>query len=160
MIAHVGTSQSMAVLFENGNPLFIKAISVSGESFDEAVAKRLDMEVKEASVLRRYNGERRSDRRDPEVAESIQTAMRPELDRLGSELAMCVRYLSVTFRGRHVEEMILTGSEANESLCTWLVSRLDLPCRLGDPLRDFEMPMPSSSSSQWDIAVGLAMKEV
>jgi len=140
--------------------MFMKYIDVGGRHFDEAVARSLNMNRSEAAALRRHNGDRRADQRDPEIARSIAESLRSPLDQLANELTMCVRYDSVTFRGEPLERVILGGGEASETLAEWLAPRLNLPCELGDPLRDYERPMRPGRAGQWDVAAGLALREV
>ena len=94
------------------------------------------------------------------MAESIGEAIRPVIEKLISELSHCIRYHSVTFRGKPLIRMVLGGGEANEALREVLARRLDLACELFTPLRDFEGQIRSTRSGQWDVATGLALREV
>ena len=89
----------------------------------------------DAAALRRHNGDRRADQRDPEIARSIAEAIRPVLERLAQEMSLCLRYYSVTFRGQPLAQVVLGGGEASPSLVEWFAARIDLPCELGNPLR-------------------------
>ena len=71
---------------------------------------------------------------------------------------MCIRYYGVTFRGQPLAQLILGGGEATESIQQWLAGRIDLPCELGDPLRDLDTPGVSGRKGQWEIAAGLALR--
>jgi type IV pilus assembly protein PilM len=94
MFVHVGAASTAVVIARGGEALFIKYIEVGGHHFDQAVAKHLKMELSAASSLRRHNGDRRADQQDPEIARSVNEGMRPVLEKLASELSMCVRYHS------------------------------------------------------------------
>lgn len=107
MLVHVGNGGTLVVIFQGQDILFVKYIELGGKHFDEAVARSLKMSVADATALRRNNGDRRSDRQDPEIARSIHEATRSVIDRLLGEMAMCVRYHSVTFRGQPLERMVL-----------------------------------------------------
>jgi type IV pilus assembly protein PilM len=72
---------------------------------------------------------------------------------------MCVRYHSVTFRGQPLSRVVIGGGEAAPTLAEELSARLDLPCELGDPLRSFEMAIQTGRRGQWDLAVGVALRE-
>ncbi|MHC4181636.1 MAG: hypothetical protein ACYSWU_29445 [Planctomycetota bacterium] len=52
------------------------------------------------------------------------------------------------------------GGEATSWLVDWLAARLDLPCELGDPLRTFEKAVSPGRIGQWDVAAGLALREL
>jgi type IV pilus assembly protein PilM len=147
------------VIVEGDHTLFVKYIDIGGRDFDDAVAQHLDMPKNEAIALRRNNGDRRADQQDEEVAQSVAEATRPVFEKLISELSLCIRYHSVTFRGKPLMRAVLGGGEANESLCNLLSRRLDLPCDLLAPLREFSEQTRSQRAGQWDVAAGLALRE-
>ncbi|HEY2882726.1 MAG TPA: pilus assembly protein PilM [Pirellulales bacterium] len=158
MFIHMGAESAAVVIAHGREPLFIKYIDVGGRHMDEAVAAHLKMELPAATALRRHNGDRRSDQQDPEIAKSVAEASRSVLERLTTELAMCVRYHSVTFRGQPLARMVIGGGEASTALAEELSTRLDLKCELGDPLRNFELAIQTGRRGQWDLAVGMALR--
>ena len=160
MFANVGASNTTVIIARGGDAMFIKYVDIGGQHLDEAVARHLKMSVSDAAALRRHNGDRRAEQRDPEVARSIAESIRPVLSRLANELSLCLRYYSVTFRGQPLSQVVLSGGEATESLLDWLASRLDLACELGNPLRSYRHPDLSGRIGQWDVAAGLALREV
>lgn len=159
MFVHIGASSTMTVIARGQDLLFVKPIDSGGRHMDEAVAQHLNMPIESAAALRRHNGDRRADQRDPEVARSLLEAIRPVLDRLGNELSMSLRYHSVTFRGEPVSLVVLGGGEASESLAEFLAARLEIPCELGHPVRSFRNQHLAGRVSQWDVAAGLALRE-
>jgi type IV pilus assembly protein PilM len=160
MFVNVGASSTTVVIARGSQAMFMKYIDVGGCHMDEAVARHLKMSLSEAAALRRHNGDRRADQRDPEIARSIAESIRPVLERLSNELSMCVRYYSVTFRGQPLERLVLGGGEASEALVEWLSTRVNVPAELGDPLRSYEKPPQTRRMGQWDVAAGLALREV
>jgi type IV pilus assembly protein PilM len=158
MFINVGASNTVVLIAEGQSPMFVKYLDIGGRHLDEAVARHLRMPLAEATALRRHNGDRRSDQRDKEITEGVAESIRPVLERLANELAMCVRYHSVTFRGKALARTVLSGGEACDSLCRWIAEHLDLPCELGEPLRDLEAPRLTGRSGQWDVATGLALR--
>jgi len=160
MFVNVGASTTTVVIARGSHAMFMKYVDVGARHLDDAVARHLKMKHAEAAALRRHNGDRRADQRDPEIARSIAESIRPVLDRLANELAMCVRYYSVTFRGQPLERVVLGGGEASETLVEWLSARLDVSCELGDPLRSYDKPPQAHRTGQWDVAAGLALREV
>jgi len=160
MLVHVGYSGTGVVIAEGDQTLFVKYIGVGGRDLDEAVAKHLQMSFVEASALRRHNGDRRADQQDPEVAQSIGDATRPIVEKLIHEISLCIRYHSVTFRGKPLMRMVLGGGEANDTLREVLSRRLDLKCEIFDPLRNLGNLPRTLRQGQWDIATGLALREV
>jgi type IV pilus assembly protein PilM len=157
---HVGAANTAVVIAQGAEVLFIKYLEIGGQHFDEAVARQLGMSIDDAWSLRRHNGDRRADHQDPEVARSVQEAIRPDFDRLSHEISLCTRYHSVTFRGQPLVRLVLGGGEATQTLADHLAARLALKCELGDPLRTYEANQAGRRSSQWDVAAGLALREM
>ena len=87
-------------------------------------------------------------------------SVRPALDKLAHELSLCLRYYSVTFRGQPLSQMVLGGGEATDALAEWLAARLDLPCEVGNPLRPFDKGPATGRDGQWDVAAGLALRDL
>jgi type IV pilus assembly protein PilM len=159
LVVNIGASNTSVVIARGADAMFVKYVDVGGRQMDEAVAQHLKLSLPDASSLRRHNGDRRADQRDPEVARSVTEALRGVLEQLASELSMCIRYYSVTFRGQPLSRIVLGGGEASPTVVEWLSSRLEMPCELGNPLRSFSRA-PAGRASQWDVAAGLALKHV
>lgn len=160
LLVQIGYRGTLVIIVQGEEILFVKYIELGGQQFDEAVARSLKMDLHEACALRRHNGDRRSDRQDPEIARTVNEALRPVLERLLGELSMCVRYHSVTFRGQPLERMVLGGGEATPQLLEALQKRLGLKAELSDPLRSFPASGPRGRSGQWDVATGLALRKI
>lgn len=160
MFVHIGTSNTFVVIAQGADVLFARVLDIGGLHFDKSVAQHLDMSLSDAISLRRYNGERRADQRDPDVAESIDAAARPVVEQFLSELGRCVRYHSVTFRGQPLAGIVLGGGEATETLAEAIAARLDVRCEVGDPLRTLETSLPLVHRAQWDVAAGLALRSI
>ena len=116
MFVHVGQTNTAAVIAQGSEVLFVKYVDLGGKHFDEAVARNLKMGLPEAWALRRNNGDRRVEQQDPEIARSIAESVRPVVERLAGELALCLRYYSVTFRGQPLKRLVLGGGEATPGL--------------------------------------------
>jgi len=160
LYVHVGYSNTVVIIAQGKEPLFVKYIDVGGRHFDEAVARQLDMSLSDAVNLRKHNSDRRRTQQTPEVERSVINAMRDELERLQNELAMCIRYHSVTFRGKPLIRMVLSGGEATESLRMELQRVAGIETEIGDPLRIYEAPQNFGRHAQWDIATGLAARQL
>lgn len=158
MYVHVGYESTLVVIAQGNELLFVKYVELGGKQFDEAVSRKLKMNSLDSASLRRNNGDRRSDRQDPEITRSVTDAMRPAVERLASEISMCVRYHSVTFRGRPLERFILGGGEASETLLESLAKRVGLNGELSDPFRMYARSGKTGRTSHWDIAAGLALR--
>jgi type IV pilus assembly protein PilM len=157
---HIGASNTAVVIARGADAQFVKYLEFGGRQFDEAVAAKLNLKPADAAALRRQHGERRADRQDPEVARTVAEAFLPAIDRLAGEVALCLRYHSVTFRGQKLDRFVLSGGEATEALVETFAKRLSLPGELGNPLRGLDRTSLSGRRSQWDVAAGLALREV
>jgi type IV pilus assembly protein PilM len=160
LAVHIGYSRSAAVIAQGEDLLFVKYIEIGGQHLDQAVARHLRMELPEAVSLRKHSGDRRADMQDPEVARSVAEAVRPIVERLASELAMCVRYHSVTFRGQPLVRLVLGGGEATQQMLDVLGRQIDLKCELSDPFRTLPETPHLGRKGQWDVAAGLALREL
>jgi type IV pilus assembly protein PilM len=160
LLAHVGHQRTAVVIAQGEEMLFVKYIDIGGSFLDAAVAGHLRMELAEAASLRRHSGDRRAELQDPEVVRGVQEATRGVIERLASELAMCVRYHSVTFRGQPLARMVLGGGEATQGLADTLGKQLNLKCELSDPFRALPMQRDLGRRGLWDVAAGLALREM
>ena len=160
MFVNIGASHSSVTIARGSEPLFVKYLELGGRHMDEAVAKGLKMPAADAAALRRHNGDRRADQRDPEVAHSIAAAMRPVVEKLVQEVSLCARYHSVTFRGQPLEQVVFSGGEAHAVVLDWFAGRGDLACEVGNPFRSDAKSPGAGRVGQWDVAAGLALREV
>ena len=71
-----------------------------------------------------------------------------------------MRYHSVTFRGQPIVRLVLGGGEATPQLLETLGKQLDLKCELSDPFRSFPTVPNLGRKGQWDVAAGLAMRDL
>ncbi len=160
LLIHMGHQRTGVVITQGDEMLFVKYLDIGGSHLDAAVARHLRMDEKEAAALRRNSGDRRADLQDPEVIRSVHEATRAVVDRLGNELSMCVRYHSVTFRGQPLARAVLGGGEATLPLADALGKALNLKCELSDPFRALTLQRDVGRRGLWDVAAGLALREV
>ena len=160
MILHMGHQRTAVVISQGEEMLFVKYIEIGGSNLDAAIASHLRMEVKEAASLRRQSSDRRVDLQDPEVMRTVAEATRGVLDRLGGELALCVRYHSVTFRGQPLTRVVLGGGEATAQLAEAIGKNLNMKCELSDPFRAMPAQRDLGRRGLWDVSAGLALREV
>lgn len=158
LMVHVGYTRTAALVVQGEELLFVKYIDIGGQHLDLAISRHLKMELHEAVSLRKHNGDRRAEMQDPEVVRSVSEGTRQVVERLSTELAMCVRYHSVTFRGHPLVRLVLGGGEATQSLLDALARQIDLRCELSDPFRSFASVPNVGRRGQWDVATGLALR--
>jgi type IV pilus assembly protein PilM len=158
LYVHMGSASTAVLITQGSDILLFKYLDIGGRQLDAAIARHLKMDPADAWSLRRNAGDRRADQQDPDIVRSISEATRPVIDRLVNELAMCTRYHSVTFRGQPLKRMVIAGGEATPALVDKLAVHLDIKSELGDPFRAIEATALQGRRSQWDVALGLAMK--
>lgn len=157
--------RSTTVIFADGDRiLFLKYISSGGHHLDLAVARHLDLELAEAAAMRA--GVTASSDLDPEddIHRSVIDAVRGPLEGMAAEIEHCLRYYKVTFRGKPLESLVLTGSETSGWLAEFLEERLVTSCELGNPFAALASP-PAHRTAQerpwrWTTAMGLSMKNL
>jgi len=124
-------AQTTVVIARGRDIVFVKMIPIGGVVFNRAVAECLELAVTEAVALRRRIGRppRRAgappDEDRQRVCRAVADAIRPHLEDLANEIALCLRYYSVTFRGSRPESVTFTGGETHN---------VDIPVSLGERL--------------------------
>lgn len=116
VVLDVGAVGSTLMYLRGDRIGFCKTIMVGGESFDQAISEGLGVDLASASAFRR---DRRQDRRDDRsfdaaVESGTSDTIKPLLHELASEVALCLRHCSVSFRGSRPEQLVLTGRDAAE----------------------------------------------
>ncbi len=176
LILDVGFSASKVVIIRQGRIVFYKPIDIGGHKFDQAIAKHLNLDVAQAAELRRrviseVQGQDKdavlfgSSRRD-EMQRAVFEAMRPVAAELAREVGLCLRYYSVTFRGKRPEVAWLTGGEAGEpNLARVLTEDAALQVRQAAPLAHVDRsrtPLIQGDLpfSEWSVAAGLSLRQV
>ncbi len=178
VIVDVGASRTLVVIGRGREISFTKTIELGGRHFNEAVSKKLGISVEEAQSLRRRLAENSTAgvsaapipgevapaaRRDP-VRQAAGDATRSVMSDLGREVALCMRYYSVTFRGQRPSRLRLVGSEAADPLLHGLLSAtIPVPIDVGRPLVsvDTSRMRPADRQgpmSEWAMAFGLSLK--
>jgi type IV pilus assembly protein PilM len=174
VLVDVGVHRSQVVIGRGHDISFVKPIDIGGHHFHEAVARKLGITPDEARALRRRLVEsgdtaasaapsKSDDRRDP-VRQAVFDATRAPMEELGREIALCLRYYSVTFRGHRPTRLRLLGGEAcDPQLQTLLNSALVIPVEVGRPLYSVDTSRMKPADRQgpmceWALALGLALR--
>ena len=179
VIADVGFRASRVLVARGRQIVFVKSIDIGGSRFTEAVAKQLNMPPAEAAELRlrqaRENrtpsarnalGDATKGASADSIAWTLYDAIRGEVDLLGKEIALCLRYCSVTFRGVRPSGVVLTGGEAHDpAVVSLLGEHLNMPCSVGQPLRGIDVSAVDlggdrrSNLAEWTLCAGLAARD-
>jgi hypothetical protein len=86
------------------------------------------------------------------------------MEELGREIALCLRYYSVTFRGQRPQKLKLLGGEAADPLLLGVLNAsLGIPVEAGRPLFSVDTSRMDACDrmgfgSEWATAFGLALK--
>jgi len=181
VIVDIGKSATRITVARGPKIVFIKRVDVGGSNLTEGVAKQLSLGYAEAHELRIRIMKESSDaanRRGPRDAEAvasgrtnvdwtIRDAMRGQVEELAKEIALCLRYCSVTFRGLRPDCVMLTGGEAYDTaLVDLLAENLGVECVVGRPMRGIDVSRMDVAANrrgtlaEWAVCTGLALREM
>ncbi len=173
IVVEVGEDGTRVVVARGGQIVFVKSLDMGGAALTAAVAKQLNLSADDAWQLRQRNirsqsavdADKSANPTQDQVDLNIHDALRGVLESLAKELALCLRYCSVTFRGLRPSEVILCGGEAYDPTVTKLLAeRLNLPCVVGRPLRQLDTANVRMDSegrgifAEWAVCAGLAVR--
>ena len=180
VILDLGAGATRVIVARGRQVVFIKAIDIGGRVFDEAVAVQLNLDLAEAAELRArvmqehaksLGGSRKSDHEDSEEPRSdvdwtIRDAVRGKVEDLAREIALCLRYCSVTFRGLRPNTVLMAGGEVYDPAVTELLTdNLGVECNVAQPMRGIDVSSVMSGMGrgmpmcEWAVASGLAMRD-
>jgi Tfp pilus assembly PilM family ATPase len=163
VLVDVGLRRTQVLVSRGRDLSFFKAIEIGGASFTSAVSRKLGITVSEARALRRRLCEATSDRKDS-VTRAVFDATRTIMEDLARELAMCLRYYQVTFRGHRPRLLRLVGGEGNDpQLLAIVQAASNIPVEVGKPLlsagTDKMRPADRQGNMcEWATAFGLSMR--
>jgi len=155
-LLHLDDADATVLILRGDRVAFCRELKLGGASLDVAVAQRLGVPLESAALLRSrrmaaVRGE--GSPVDPAAEEAAQAATRPTLDAIASELALCLRYFGVTFRGGQPARVILSGPHSAEPR---LAGVLEEACRAR--VSSFEEELPPMACEV--LGVGIARSVV
>jgi type IV pilus assembly protein PilM len=179
----VGGRFTTVVFGRGGQISFIKQIPIGGEHFIQQVAAKLDISAGEAEMLRKKlrvekassgpktNDKSASDRHklDTSTQQVMVNAISAVAEDLAREISLCLRYYTVTFRGKRVRRAAFAGGGAYEDILLDVLRReLAVEVEVAQPLKGFDLSSKSvniNSSGdrrgllcEWAVAAGLSLK--
>lgn len=176
VVIDIGVSGTRVVVARGRQIVFIKFIDIGGRQFTDAVARQLNLSFEEACEIRtriinEYLGRRREQSGPTENVDAnpvnwtVHDSLRAQVEALSREIALCLRYCSVTFRGLRCEKAILTGGEAYDPAVVHLLSdNLGIECVPGQPLRGIDTSGVDLGGdrrgmlAEWAICTGMAVR--
>ena len=182
----VGSRFTTVVFGRGGEISFVKQIPIGGERFVQQVAAKLGISISEAEMLRESlrmesgfsslkpdaeDGPSQEDERnmDASTRGAVSDAVTSVAEDLAREVALCLRYYTVTFRGKRVERAVFAGGGAYEDILLNVLRRqLAVEIEVAEPLRGFGFSSGRGKVSfyanrrgllcEWAVAVGLSLK--
>jgi len=163
----LGRKNTGVIVLRGSSVAFYKPLRISGEDLTKAVSERLEIPIDAAADLRRQRIEataKNDGEFDESVSRTVFDAVRPLLDELAKETALCLRYFTVAFTGDRPTEVFTTGDEASEPMLAEILGEtLRLNHRVGDPFFNMNI-LPGvrlgggCRRSEWSAAVGLSLR--
>jgi len=169
MLIDIGARRTQVVIGRGREISFYKPVEIGGLHLLDAISRKLAITVDEARALRHrlLDSEEPTDtgavKRDP-VRQAVCDATRSVAEELGRELAMCLRYFMVSFRGhRPVRARLVGGEAADPQLQAIIQSSLNIPVEVAKPLFSVDTSRMRAadrrgSMSQWTLAMGLSLR--
>lgn len=171
LLADIGATTSKVVIGHGRELAFVKTIACGGRDINNAVARSLDLSLREAVNLRESlarQAERASAddaEADRELSDEVLAACEPALAQLAKEISLCLRYHAVTFRGFRPAVLQVSGGEAHHPLTTdYLSHALGIKVVKADPLKHMNTSRVELGQSRrqpapcWMLATGLALR--
>ncbi len=166
VVIDAGHGSTKVLVARGGRVVFFKMIELGGAALDKAVARALKLPLPEAAERRQALAG--SDAADQATGGSPATAavldaLRPTLTELGREIALCLRYYGVTFRGaRPLHALLVGGLGGDTVLMNELAKAAGLELRRHDPLAAIDpgpaaRAMPAGGAA-WAVAAGLSLR--
>ena len=164
VLVDVGFRCSQIVIGRGRDINLIKMIDIGGRHLHEAVSRKLGISVDEVRDLRRRLDSADSDARNESVRQAVFDATRVVAEDMSREIALCLRYYSVTFRGHRPSRVRLVGGGACDPLLIeQLAAAMPIPVEAGRALANIDTRRMTSADrrggmSEWTTAFGLALR--
>jgi type IV pilus assembly protein PilM len=182
----VGNQFTTVVFGRGGEISFVKQIPIGGEKFNEEIAAKLGTDISEAEMLREALQMEKSlltqvsgsvekapgdkgQKLDASTRQAIVDVVSAVAEELTREISLCLRYYTVTFRGKRVERAVFTGGGAYEYILLDVLRRqLAVEIEVAQPLKGFDISSERKNLNfdsdrrgllcEWAVAVGLSLK--
>jgi type IV pilus assembly protein PilM len=163
IVLDVGYRSTIVVLGRADEICFVKHIPIGTSRFDEEVSSTLGIAVADAQLLRVTP--QHDPPLDPATRCHLVDALNTVAEQLAGEVSLCLRYYTVTFRGKRVERAIIAGGGAGEPVLLDVLRRhLSIDIEIAAPLRGLYSgetgwrARSGESHADLALAVGLSLK--
>jgi type IV pilus assembly protein PilM len=159
-LVDIGTQRTQVVIGRGRELAFTKPIEIGSRHLQEAMSRKLGVTADEVHALRQRLAEHAvDDSRDP-VRQAVNDATRGLVEELGREIALCLRYHAITFRGQRPTTIRLSGAEIGDPQLVVMLNRvLPIPVQIARVLANIDSKQ-MGMGTEWAIALGLALKGV
>ncbi len=167
VLVEIGHRRTLVLIGRGREMNFCKSIEIGGAMLTNAIARKLGISFADASTLRQRLSETHEQSatigNDP-VRQAVIDTIRPIVEELGREAALCLRYFSVNFRGQRPSRMRLVGTESNDRTLTALLAKaIPVPVEAGRTIANADLSQMKAADradglGDWSLAFGLALK--
>jgi type IV pilus assembly protein PilM len=153
-LVDIGASKTNINIMRGNVSCFPREIYVAGNDLTEAVAKRFGEDARDVEKMKREPGG---------ALESMQDAMLPVLEDIGSEIRLSFDYFESQYEQKVKEVYLSGGSAFFPGLDTMLTQVFNLPVKLWDPtegleIRNYSAAGMGGTNSNMAIALGLSSR--
>lgn len=159
----VGLSFTTVVFGRCGEICLAKQIPFGMARFDEEIASKLELPTGDAETLRLRL--QHDESVDDGTRRLVTDALISASESLAKELSLCLRYHTVTFRGKRVERAVIAGGGAQEKVLLDVLQRhLSIAVEPAEPFRGLNLDDVRGSddcghsSTDLALAIGLSLK--
>ena len=158
-VVHVGEAETLVLVGVGPHLRVVRRVAAGAGHLDRAVARKLGVSPPEARRLRRRtHGTPSPDAGGADPVRAVVTdAVRPMMEEVAREAALCVRYHSVSFRAAPPRSIRLLGADAaGGQLRALLAAATGFPIDTRGVLEGLG-PVPLDNDGGWAVALGLAL---
>ncbi len=159
----IGHRYTTVVFGRGGEICLVKPIAIGMAQFNDEVASALGLAAPEAESFRLRL--QKDDSLDAATRRLVVDALNVTSEQLAGEVSLCLRYYTVTFRGKRVERAVVAGGGAYEQVLRDVLRRhLSVEVEVAEPLRGFEVDPEQiadagpTGCADLALAVGLSLK--
>jgi len=159
----IGHRYTMVAFGRAGELCFVKQMAFGTARFAEDIAGKLGISTSDADALRRKMAS--DEEVDASTRRVVVDTLHSTAEQLAAEISLCLRYYTVTFRGKRVERAVLAGGGVHETaLLDVMRHHLAIETEVAEPLRGFVAGRGDGGaerqtlSSDFALAVGLSLK--
>lgn len=163
IVIDIGHRYTTVVFGRGGEICLVKQIALGLAQFNDEVASALGLAAPEAESFRLRL--QKDDTLDAATRRLVIDALNVTSEQLAGEVSLCLRYYTVTFRGKRVERAVVAGGGAYERVLRDVLRRhLSVEVEMAEPLRGFELDGDQMDGdgapgfADLALAVGLSLK--